>query len=149
MAELATRDVERLVAAAREVRANAYCPYSNFQVGAALLTADGAVFVGANVENAAYPVGVCAERSAISVAISSGAREFVACAVITSAPVPVSPCGMCRQALAEFGNMTIVMAAPEGDYRITPLSALLPEQFDPALLAGAEGKEDAEDPHRK
>ncbi|MFT5430554.1 MAG: cytidine deaminase [Myxococcota bacterium] len=126
--------IVQLVEAARAVRANAYCPYSKFKVGAALLAVDGTIYSGANVENASYPVGVCAERSAISVAVSAGARNFIACAVITSAPVPVSPCGMCRQALAEFGNMTIIMAAPHGDWDIQEMSALLPAQFDPALL---------------
>ena len=124
----------RLVAAAQAVRPRAYCPYSNFQVGAALLDHDGNIYSGVNVENASYPVGVCAERSAISVAVSAGSTRFVACAVVTSAASPVSPCGMCRQALAEFGDMLIIMVGADGSSNESPLSELLPAQFDPTLL---------------
>ena len=131
---LAGIDVEALVQAAREVRHNAYAPYSGFAVGAALLDEEGQVHLGANVENASYPVGVCAERSALSVAISTGARQFRALALVTAAPVPVGPCGMCRQALAEFGDFPLILAPPEGAHTVTSVGALLPAQFDPSHL---------------
>lgn len=125
-----------LIEAAREVRQRAYCPYSGFAVGAALLDTSGEVHLGVNVENAAYPVGVCAERSAISNAVTRGRREFVALALVTAAPVPVTPCGMCRQALAEFGNdLVLLMAAPQGDVvEERDLREVLPFQFDPKHL---------------
>ena len=124
-----------LVAAARDVRKHAWCPYSNFAVGAALRDTDGNSYLGVNVENASYPVGVCAERSAISTAITAGSRSFAAVAVVTPASEPVAPCGMCRQALAEFGrDIIVLMAGPTGDWTETTIDALLPSQFDPAHL---------------
>lgn len=125
---------QALVDAARDVRANAYCPYSDFSVGAALLDAQGRTHLGVNVENASYPVGVCAERSAISAAITAGSRDFRAIAVVTPAARAVAPCGMCRQALAEFGNLIVLIATASGDFEELRVSDLLPHQFDPSHL---------------
>jgi cytidine deaminase len=128
--------LDRLVAAARAARANAYAPYSGYRVGAALLTRAGRVFAGANVENASYGATVCAERSAISAMVVAGDREPVACAVVTAGPRPGTPCGICRQVLAEFGHDMQVLLAAEEDARTelvatrsVRLSALLPQAF--------------------
>jgi cytidine deaminase len=99
-----------LVEAAWQVRQLAYAPYSNFQVGAALLAADGRIFVGCNVENLSYGLTNCAERVAVGAAVAAGAREFVAVAVVADTAVPISPCGACRQVLAEFGVERILLA---------------------------------------
>ncbi len=133
---MALTDAQRteLVQAALDVRANAYCPYSNFAVGAALLDTSGGIHRGVNVENASYPVGVCAERSAICNAITAGATEFVAVALVTQVPHPIAPCGMCRQALSEFGDLVVLMATPDGAFEETVISELLPAQFDPSHL---------------
>lgn len=120
---------------AREARRNAYAPYSNFPVGAALLAADGRVFTGVNVENASYGLGNCAERVAMGKAVSEGAREFTAVAVIgPEDDVECSPCGACRQVLFEFGpDMVLVM--PDGDgVRTYAIRELLPGAFDAARL---------------
>ncbi|MFT4511440.1 MAG: cytidine deaminase [Planctomycetota bacterium] len=119
-----------LVAKAREVRTNAYAPASKFLVGAALLTTDGQVFVGCNVENASYGLTICAERSAICAAIAAGAREVQAVAVVTDLAEPARPCGACRQVLAEFGpDMEVVLAGAGSDVVTTNLAKLLPEPF--------------------
>ena len=99
-----------LVEAAWRVRQLAYAPYSNFQVGAALLAADGRIFVGCNVENLSYGLTNCAERVAVGAAVAAGVREFVAVAVVADTAVPISPCGACRQVLAEFGVERILLA---------------------------------------
>lgn len=101
---------ESLVAAAWEAREQAYAPYSNFAVGAALLASDGRVFSGCNVENLSYGLTNCAERVAIGAAVAAGAREFVAVAVVADTGVPISPCGACRQVMAEFGVPRIILA---------------------------------------
>lgn len=107
-----TPDLEALIAAARAVREHAYSPYSHFRVGAAVRTADGAVFSGANVENASYGLTICAERAAICTAVAAGARQIVAVAVVAGEAAPTAPCGACRQVLAEFGPaMTVVLAS--------------------------------------
>ena len=112
----------------------AYAPYSKFPVGAALLAASGRIYDGVNVENAAYPAGVCAERTAVFKAVSEGEREFVAVAVATRGAG--APCGVCRQVLAEFGySMTVILADTDGSVRLmTTLAALLPEAFLPQHL---------------
>src|SRR4030067_357958 len=99
----------RLVQLALEARKQAYAPYSNYRVGAALVTSTGRFFTGANVENAAYPTSICAERVAVFKAVSEGEREFVALAVVTVNGG--TPCGACRQVLAEFGLGTVVLIA--------------------------------------
>lgn len=132
-------DWEPLVAAATSARANAHAPYSRFLVGAALLTDDGRVFVGANCENAAYPLGLCAERGAISAAIAAGARRFLACAIVTAGPGPASPCGGCRQVLAEFApSFPVRSIALDGSGVLdSSVAELLPFGFEPARLPRA------------
>jgi cytidine deaminase len=118
-----------LVQRAVEARRHAYAPYSSYPVGAALLTGTGKVFTGANVENAAYPTGMCAERTALFHAVSEGERVFAAIAVVTENAG--TPCGSCRQALSEFGLDTIVVIA-QASGRIaseTTVGELLPQAF--------------------
>lgn len=124
----------RLIQAAIQARQRAYAPYSKYQVGAALLTAKGNFFLGANVENAAYPTSMCAERVAVFKAVSEGESDFTAIAVVTTNAG--APCGSCRQVLAEFGMETIVFIADtEGKLRQeTRLADLLPGAFGPADL---------------
>jgi cytidine deaminase len=130
-------DAQELVMKAREVRGHAYAPYSRFKVGAAVVGASGAVYVGVNVENACYPAGICAECSAVSSAVASGETVIVACAVVTEGNEPSAPCGVCRQVLSEFGQeMQIFIAGvdPSIPIRTLGLKALLPEQFDSRAL---------------
>ena len=109
-----------------EVRERAYAPYSSFKVGAAL-KADGKVFTGCNVENSSYPVGICAERSALVQAVSAGCTEIEA--LVVAAEKVVTPCGMCRQALSEFGTDFPVLLAAEDQEKETTFEALFPEPF--------------------
>ncbi len=126
-----------LVDAARDVRENAYAPYSNFKVGAALKTATGNVFVGCNVENAAYPEGTCAEAGAIAAMIAAGESSFVEAAVIADSPSPVTPCGGCRQKLMEFAapGAKVTLATIAGATLETTVSELLPGAFDVSHMA--------------
>jgi len=103
------KTLTQLLAAARTARRQAYAPYSKFQVGAALLTANGKIVTGCNVENASYGLTICAERVAITKAISEGHRKFQALAIAAPSPLP-TPCGACRQVLAEFGDLVVVCA---------------------------------------
>src|SRR3954471_20685817 len=96
-------DFNNLAAAARAASEQAYCPYSNFRVGAAVLTEDGAVFSGCNIENASYGLTICAERTAVFHAAAKGHRAIVAVAVYTPTTFPTAPCGACRQVINEFG----------------------------------------------
>lgn len=118
-------DHEKLVAAAWRAREAAYSPYSNFPVGAALLAGDGRTFVGCNVENISYGLTNCAERVAIGAAIAAGVRKFVAAAVVADTAVPISPCGACRQVLAEFG-VPVVILANRSNQLVFTLEELLP-----------------------
>lgn len=118
-------DIEKLVETAWEARKRAYAPYSKFQVGAALLAADGRIFSGCNVENISYGLTNCAERVAIGVAVAAGVREFLAVAVVADTGVPISPCGACRQVLAEFG-VPLVFLANRGERLQFRLEELLP-----------------------
>jgi len=125
---------KQLITSARRVRQHAYAPYSNYTVGAALLTAEGHIYTGVNVENAAYPVTICAERAAVFKAISEGERKFTALAVVTDNGG--TPCGSCRQVLAEFGLEMLVLIA-DGDGKLlqeTTVRALLPGAFGPQDL---------------
>lgn len=121
--------VQELIEFAKKYRENAYVPYSKFKVGAALLTKDGKIYGGANIENASYPVATCAERTAIVKAVSEGEKDFDTLVVIADTPGPCSPCGMCRQAIAEFKIPKIVMANMKGDVRTVTLEELLPFSF--------------------
>jgi cytidine deaminase len=112
---------------------NAHAPYSRFQVGAAVRGVSGRIHLGVNVENSSYPTGLCAERAAIAAAITAGETELVAVAVVTDMEHPAAPCGMCRQALAEFGSSMDVHlggADPNAPVRSESLSDLLPQFFD-------------------
>lgn len=125
------QEKETLIQAAIDARENAYAPYSKFLVGAAVLTADGQVFGGCNVENASYGLTICAERIAAGTAVAAGSREITAVAIAT--PGGHSPCGACRQVLAEFGGEMVVLLADSDareNVRETTLDRLLPEQFD-------------------
>ncbi|MGH2562231.1 MAG: cytidine deaminase [Thermomicrobiales bacterium] len=127
----------RLLAAAREAATRAYVPYSGFPVGAAILTRDGSVIPGCNVENASYPLTVCAERVAVGNAVAAGHREVVAIAVTAPKLATVTPCGGCRQVLNEFqpriGELLVVLDGEDGP-EIVPLSELLPRSFGPRSL---------------
>lgn len=123
-------DWPALKAAALEVQARAYVPYSNYRVGAALLTAGGEIVTGCNVENATFGATCCAERSAVFAAVAQGYREFRAVALVTNGADPGTPCGICRQVLAEFGSDLDVMCfTPEGAEAHYRLSELLPHAF--------------------
>ena len=129
--------LDRLIAAARAALPNAYAPYSGFHVGAAVLGASGAIHAGCNVENASYPVSLCAERGAIAAAVAAGERALFAVAVVTAQGDPCPPCGMCRQALSEFGpDLDVVLVAADGRIVRTRLSTLLPDAFGPGFLDG-------------
>jgi cytidine deaminase len=125
---------QNLIDAALHARQWAYTPYSHYAVGAALITASGRVYDGVNIENAAYPTTICAERVAVFKAVSEGEREFLAIAVVTSNAG--SPCGSCRQVLAEFGLETVVLIAnAEGKLvQETTVGELLPGAFTPKDL---------------
>jgi cytidine deaminase len=126
----------RLVAAARAARDRAYAPYSRFQVGAALLDAQGRIHAGCNVENAAYPQGQCAEATAIGHLVMAGGTRILAAAVVGVAARPVTPCGGCRQRLREFAadDCPIWMADAQGVVARSTLGALLPDSFGPDHL---------------
>jgi cytidine deaminase len=132
--EINQQQREKLVQQALQAREKAYAPYSKYQVGAALLTRSGQIFCGANVENAAYPMTICAERSAIVQAVSSGEREFDAIAVVTENGG--SPCGACRQVMAEVApDMQVIIADGDGRVEIeTTVRSLLPYHFGPEHL---------------
>jgi cytidine deaminase len=125
---------KNLVQAAKDATRNAYIPYSNYPVGAALRAGDGTIFSGCNVENASYPVTICAERVALVKAVSEGYRQFDAIAVVT--PNAGSPCGMCRQMLYEFApSLRVILADTDGNVRYDGvLSELLPLGFGPDSL---------------
>jgi cytidine deaminase len=125
-----------LFAAARAAQAKAYAPYSRFKVGAALTTPGGAVFSGGNVENAAYPEGVCAETSAISAMALAGERRIVEICVVGDGDALCTPCGGCRQRIREFADARtrIHVAGPKGVRKTFKLADLLPESFGPGHL---------------
>lgn len=134
MSDPTAEQIDDLVEAARRVRGNAYAPYSRFPVGAAVL-AGGRVFTGVNVENASYPLSVCAERSAVAAAVAAGERRMDAVAVVAGDREGTPPCGGCRQVLNEFGpEMLVVSVSAAGVRRTWHLPALLPDAFGPGAL---------------
>ncbi len=129
-------DIPKLITAALAAREQAYAPYSRFYVGAALLTGEGRVYTGCNIENGAYPAGNCAERTAVFKAVSEGERDFAAIAIVGgpagSAPQALCPpCGICRQVLSEFcsADFTVILAKSAQDYEVHTLGELLPLAF--------------------
>lgn len=128
MSTLSSTDAKALLSAAEQVIQNAYEPYSHYPVGAAILLGDDSVVTGVNVENAAYPSGICAERVAIGNAVSQGKKDFKAIAVY-SPKGDISPCGMCRQTISEFGPDIILVFQWKGEIRQLPISELLPFSF--------------------
>ena len=136
---LTADSIRELIKAAIEARRKSYSPYSHYQVGAALLTADGQIVTGCNIENAAYGPSNCAERTAFFKAVSEGMREFTAIAIVGSPEGEeltqyAYPCGVCRQVMREFcepERFRIIVAKSEEDYRVMTLAALLPESFGP------------------
>ncbi|MFN3663671.1 cytidine deaminase [Yoonia sp.] len=121
-----------LIDTARAVRDNAYVPYSKFKVGAAIRSTSGAVYAGCNVENVAYPEGTCAEAGAIAAMVAGGDTRIAEIAVIADSPKPVSPCGGCRQKIAEFadGDVVVTLATVDGIILQTTVAELLPGSFD-------------------
>lgn len=134
--------IRTLIASALAQRTLAYAPYSHFQVGAALLAKNGAIYTGCNIENAAYTPTNCAERTAFFKAVSEGVRDFAAIAIVGGAEgeaptAYTAPCGVCRQVMQEFcapDDFVIVLARSEDDYRLMTLRELLPEGFGPDNL---------------
>ncbi|HLS35747.1 MAG TPA: cytidine deaminase [Bacillota bacterium] len=131
---------EKLIEQAKHIREKAYTPYSNFNVGAALLTKSGEIYTGCNIENASYPVSCCAERVAIFNAISEGHKQFQGMAVVADTNGPVSPCGSCRQVMAEFfdKDIPIYLLNLQDNVIETNIEELLPSSFQPKHLE--EGK---------
>lgn len=126
---------EALKQAALSMLERAYCPYSHFPVGAALECADGTVFTGCNVENAAYPAGICAERTAISHAVAEGHTDFVRIAIASRGEEFCVPCGMCRQVMREFApDLEIICLNGQGEAKCFTLGELLPHSFGPDFL---------------
>jgi cytidine deaminase len=121
---------KRLIRLALAARNRAYAPYSGFRVGAAVLASSGKIYSGANVENATFGATICAERSAVSAAVSAGERRLVAVVIATGTTPPSPPCGICRQVLAEFGpGMTVILVNKRGETVETDLTTLLPMNF--------------------
>ncbi|MBI5495732.1 MAG: cytidine deaminase [Deltaproteobacteria bacterium] len=131
-----TRDQEAaLVRRALEASARAYAPYSGYHVGAALLAADGQVFTGCNVENASYPLCICAERVALGTAVAAGQSAFKVMAVATGSSPPATPCGACRQVMHELGpGLKVLLCNHAGELRRTTVRALLPAAFSGGQL---------------
>ncbi|MCS7175552.1 cytidine deaminase [Pseudothermotoga sp.] len=119
----------KLIEKAIEAMNRAYAPYSNFKVGAALLTKSGKIFVGCNVENASFGLTICAERVAIFSAVTAGETQFEKLVIVADTNLPVSPCGACRQVMSEFGDFEVLLTNRRGDIMKTRVSELLPHAF--------------------
>lgn len=130
-------NLTELLSRARKARSNAYAPYSEFNVGAALLSEDGKIYTGCNVENVSFGLTTCAERVALGSALADGQRRFLAVAVIGPRDdTPLTPCGACRQVLREFGpSIIVVTQSADGGLMQTTAGALLPSAFDQDALA--------------
>ena len=129
---LKEEEIEKLLSAAKEARKNSYSPYSNFPVGAAVLTEGGKIYKGANIENSSFPLGSCAEMTAVNKAISEGERKITAIAIVLDAPEYGAPCGACRQVINEFaksGEIPVIMGTINGKRKIKKLSKLLAYAF--------------------
>lgn len=139
-----TLDWDTLVEVARTARENAHAPYSNYPVGAALLTSSGRTYAGCNVENASFGGTICAERGAIMHMVASGDKTPVALVVVTRGTTPASPCGICRQVVAEFAlDLPVLLVGVEGDAEVrelTSLGELLPRAFRGAALTTQSAK---------
>ncbi|MCL5032263.1 MAG: cytidine deaminase [Thermotogae bacterium] len=122
--------VQELIKKAKEAKEKAYAPYSGFKVGAAVEAESGIIYTGCNVENSSFGLSMCAERIAIFKAISKGERKFKKIAVVANTKGPVSPCGACRQVMAEFGNFDVILANDDGEIEQTTVDQLLPGAFD-------------------
>ena len=123
-------DLDHLLTLAREARRRAYAPYSNYQVGAALLSTSGKAFAGCNVENASYGLSMCAERVALGNAVAAGERQFVTLVLVTGGQSPAFPCGACRQVLLEFApDLTVAAFSLSGEKLVMTLRDLLPHAF--------------------
>lgn len=126
------KSAQKLVKAAIAARETAYAPYSKFKVGAAILTKDGKIYKGCNIENASYGATICAERTAVCNMVANGGQNPIAIAICYNEEEFAVPCGICRQVLSEFspkGDLIILMAKTDGTYQETTLSALLPSSF--------------------
>lgn len=132
-------DINDLIAQSKVARENAYVPYSKFKVGAALLTEDGKVYHGCNIENSSYGLANCAERTAIFKAVSEGVKRFAAIAIVADTVGPCSPCGACRQVISEFcaPDMPVYLTNLKGDIQHTTVGELLPGAFTPEDLDNA------------
>ena len=129
-------NLDELKAAAVAMLDRAYCPYSHFAVGAALECADGTVFTGCNIENAAYSPGICAERTAVAKAVSEGHTDFVRIVIAGRSTDFCVPCGVCRQVLREFApDIEVICLNGKGEEKVFTLSELLPHSFGPEFLA--------------
>jgi len=135
-------DKSQLMEESKIARENAYVPYSKFKVGAALLSKEGKVYHGCNIENAAYSMTNCAERTAFFKAVSEGVHDFASLAVVADTEGPVSPCGACRQVIAEFcePTMPVYLINLKGNVLETTVAELLPGAFSPEDLANAGSK---------
>lgn len=147
MKRVGDTDISTLVTAAAKARESSYCPYSHFAVGAALLSADGKIYTGANIENASYPLSLCAERAAFAAAVCAGEGSFEAIAVCgwpqggTSGDELCMPCGACRQVMREFcgDDFKIIACRSQSEYKVFTLGAILPESFGRGNLGGEKG----------
>ncbi|WP_352419860.1 cytidine deaminase [Proteiniborus sp.] len=128
-------DVKELICKALKAREKAYVPYSGFKVGAALLSKSGNIYTGCNIESVSFTPTICAERTAISKAVSEGDREIEAIAIVGNLQQYTFPCGVCRQVIREFGkDATIIIAKNEDEYKVFKLEDLLPHSFGPEEL---------------
>ncbi|KAK8891419.1 hypothetical protein M9Y10_028628 [Tritrichomonas musculus] len=135
MSQATDAEVQKMFEVANKAKENSYSPYSKFRVGAAILCKDGSIFPGTNVENCSYPVATCAERGAISCAIAHGHRDFKSILITSDIKDDfITPCGFCRQAIVEFGNLEVILTQACGKMKKMHIADLLPMAFTPADL---------------